>query len=420
MGKKFLYIVVFLLFLSLFSSGCNILLGTTPGSISGTVTDAGSGNPIFGATVLTDPPTETKTTNSDGKFTLADINDGDYTVTATAVGYDSASVTVTVISGAVAQADIKLTQSLPIFTGTVKRGDDGTPLSGIKVTVKTGNDTTQEYSSSTASDGSFFFRRSDIPEGELNPYPTFVDTDGYEYQRTLVFLKEATSNTTFDFRLYPNTVSASISGSVTDFAGNPVIPTSTSFTPQFQVTRDISTETGKQTIVRVDRSDQTTYLAGNYTVAKLAGGAQYTVKVVAPSYLSREATVTFSPNSINVSHDFTLRVVLSQVKPIPNEAVDAPPVFEWQVDTRVDHYILRVASGPIEVDEDTGSASTSATFLWESPNTSPAAGDTTLSLTYGGTNPLVSGATYYWQVFAYDGADQFIGVAQSSWKFSIK
>ena len=329
-------------------------------------------------------------------------------------------MSVIVDSGGRAEADIKLSLATSIFSGTVKRGDDETPLKDIKVTVKTGSSSTQEYNVTSAIDGTFSFRGSDIPEGEWNPYWSFVDVDGYEYQRALVFLREATSNATFDFRLYPNTVNATISGSVVDFAGNPVTFPSVSFTPQFLVTRDISTEAGVQTIVRVDRTDQVTYnLNGSYSIAKLAGGSQYTVAVVAASYLSSEATVAFSSGIINVTHDFTLKLALGLINPIPDGSVTSPPVFEWQVAAGVDHYRLRVASGPIEVDG-SGTASTSGTFLWESPNTSPAAGASSESLTYGGTTQLVSGGTYYWQVFAYNGADEVIGHSPTSWRFKIE
>ena len=420
MYKKSFYVITFLVFLSIASYGCISI--TILGSITGTVSDAQSGSPIVGAAVFTTPSTEVEITNSQGKFTLSSIEEGVYTVTATASGYDSASVAVTVDHGESVKADIKLTQSQPIFSGTVRRGDDGTLLSGIKITVKTGNSQTQEYSTTTGSDGKFSFRKADIVEGEWNPYWAFVDAEGYEYQRTLVYLKEATPNATFDFRLYPNTVNASISGAVKDFLGNPITSPVSSLAPQFFVTRDISTEAGKQAVVRVDRADQVTYniSGGTYNVAKLAGGTEYTVGVIAAGYLGREAKVAFSSGSISATHDFTLRSSLNLTKPIPNERVTAPPAFEWQVVAGADRYRLRVASGPIEADQDTGAASTSGTFLWESPNTSPAAASATAGLTYGGTTQLVSGGTYYWQVFAYNASDQVIGYSPSSWKFRIK
>ena len=61
MGKKIFYLLFLLLSLSLSLSSC-ILLGSL-GSITGTVTEAGSGNPIVGATVLTVPETESKITD---------------------------------------------------------------------------------------------------------------------------------------------------------------------------------------------------------------------------------------------------------------------------------------------------------------------------------------------------------------------
>lgn len=78
------------------------------GSITGTVT-AASGAAVVGATVATDPATSTATTDAAGKYTIADVEKGTYTVTVTASGYVTKQRTgVAVSSGAAAKLDVLL------------------------------------------------------------------------------------------------------------------------------------------------------------------------------------------------------------------------------------------------------------------------------------------------------------------------
>jgi hypothetical protein len=62
--------------------------GPTTGTILGKVTDKLTGDPIAGATVTTDPSTQTKTTGSNGNYIISDVNPGTYIVTAEAEGYE--------------------------------------------------------------------------------------------------------------------------------------------------------------------------------------------------------------------------------------------------------------------------------------------------------------------------------------------
>ncbi|MBI2472535.1 MAG: carboxypeptidase regulatory-like domain-containing protein, partial [Planctomycetes bacterium] len=63
------------------------------------------------------------TTDATGSYTIADVTPGDYTVTASATGYDSSSQPVTVVEGAVAPANFALVPTPP-----------GTPTPGPTVT----------------------------------------------------------------------------------------------------------------------------------------------------------------------------------------------------------------------------------------------------------------------------------------------
>ncbi len=81
----------------------------TTGVIVGTVSTGGV--PIPGATVSTDTGGFTATTGPDGTYTIAEVTAGDYTLTASATGFDSASQTVTVVAGSAVVADFNLVPS---------------------------------------------------------------------------------------------------------------------------------------------------------------------------------------------------------------------------------------------------------------------------------------------------------------------
>lgn len=80
----------------------------TPGQISGTVTNASTGAPIAGASMSTQPATVTVSTDSQGQYTINNVQPKSYTVTASATGYFSASVSTTVTAGKTATANIAL------------------------------------------------------------------------------------------------------------------------------------------------------------------------------------------------------------------------------------------------------------------------------------------------------------------------
>ncbi len=81
-----------------------------PGNLQGTVTNAGTGNPIAGATVTAGA--NTTTTDSDGFYLFANLEAGAYTVTATAPGFSGAPAIVTVPSGGTAVQNFALSPNI--------------------------------------------------------------------------------------------------------------------------------------------------------------------------------------------------------------------------------------------------------------------------------------------------------------------
>jgi len=84
-----------------------------PGTMTGSVTDAEDGSPIAGATVSAG--TRTTTTDTTGKYTVANVPPGTYEVTASKSGYESSTSTVTVVAGGTATVNFSLTEKPPVI-----------------------------------------------------------------------------------------------------------------------------------------------------------------------------------------------------------------------------------------------------------------------------------------------------------------
>jgi len=146
---------------------------TTPpatGTISGTVTDADTLDPIAGATVT--DVTRSTTTDINGVYTLTDVPEGTYTVTASVTGYNSASqADVVVIADTATTVDFALTSIVIIsgaVEGTVTNVDTGNPIEGAAVTDGTRQATT---------DATGYYLISDVPEGA---YTVTASATGYQ------------------------------------------------------------------------------------------------------------------------------------------------------------------------------------------------------------------------------------------------
>ena len=69
------------------------------GSVSGTVTDDLTNNPLPGANVFIEGTGYGTAADADGNYTISNVADGSYTVTAGYIGYKSSSSEVTVSGG---------------------------------------------------------------------------------------------------------------------------------------------------------------------------------------------------------------------------------------------------------------------------------------------------------------------------------
>jgi hypothetical protein len=96
-----MFIVISILILLLTS--CT---STTTGEIRGTVIDSSDGSPISLANVITDPPTSSVTTDTDGKYSISGVSPGNYRVIAIKLDNTSRDVRVAVTAGEITIADL--------------------------------------------------------------------------------------------------------------------------------------------------------------------------------------------------------------------------------------------------------------------------------------------------------------------------
>ena len=79
----------------------------TAQTVSGTVSGA-DGSALAGANVTVEGTDMGASSNQDGSFTISGLSDGDYTLTASYIGYDAASATVSVSGGQAANVNLTL------------------------------------------------------------------------------------------------------------------------------------------------------------------------------------------------------------------------------------------------------------------------------------------------------------------------
>src|SRR5205823_10945643 len=125
-----------------------------PGTITGTVTDAGTAAPLAGATDSYSGGSTT--TNASGQYSLASVAEGSYTVTASASGYTSQNRTVSVGPGATVTQNFALVKPYGAISGTVIDAATGAPINAATVSYSGG---------STATNASGQYTLPNVPPG---------------------------------------------------------------------------------------------------------------------------------------------------------------------------------------------------------------------------------------------------------------
>jgi thermitase len=233
-----------------------------PGAISGQVTDAEDGSAISGAQVS--DGIRTSFTDSAGKYTIDSVPPGNYQVVADKEGYESSSLTVTILQGSTAVVDFSLSEVIVTgaITGSVTDAEDGSPVAGAVVSDGTRTTTT---------DASGEYTITGVPVGN---YQVNASKEGYESSSLMATVLSG-GTAVADFSLNEIILPGSITGTVTDAKdGSPIAGAVVS-----DGTRTTTTDaTGKYTIanmmpdtyqVMASKSD---YHGSSLTVTVLPGG----------------------------------------------------------------------------------------------------------------------------------------------------
>ena len=145
--------------------------GGSVGSLHGAVSDATTGNAIAGAKV--NGPGTTSTDGA-GNYSFSSVAPGTYIVSASASGYQPASISVTVSSGSSAAQDFALgVPTTGSFSGKVSSAIDGRALSGANVSYSGGaalTDVTGAYSFAAVTPGNYSVTVTKSPARSLPWY----------------------------------------------------------------------------------------------------------------------------------------------------------------------------------------------------------------------------------------------------------
>ena len=134
------------------TSAANFALSPGAGWIAGAVTDAATGSPIAGATVVVMPGGAGMTTAFDGTYNIT-VAPGTYTVTASMTLFLPRSIGATVVHAMTTAVNFPLSPQPGWIAGTITDATTGARLGGV--TLKAVDASGQEYAATTAADGTY-------------------------------------------------------------------------------------------------------------------------------------------------------------------------------------------------------------------------------------------------------------------------
>jgi len=201
------------------TAGATIDVGTlflsanpTTGIIKGTVTDAGTGNPLNGVTVRVDGSfTASTLTGTDGDFVFSNVDPGSVSLTAEKAGYETASGAGTVTAGGLLLFSPQLPPVNPSatasVTGTVIDASSNLPLVGVSVAL------VSDPGINTQTDGAGSFTLPDIPTGTRQ---ISFSLSGYAASTVTLDLSGGTTADLGTLALSSNPTTGMIKGTITD------------------------------------------------------------------------------------------------------------------------------------------------------------------------------------------------------------
>lgn len=240
----------------------NLALVALPGTLSGLVTEAGTGAPVANATVTTLPPTTTASTNAQGAYSIPNVAAGSYIVSVSRAGYSPGSTNATVGPGQNATANVTLTPVPGTIAGVVTNVSTGNPLAGASVS-------TQPPTATVTTNAQGQYSIANVPPGT---YAVNVSLSGFSSSSGTATVSSAQTATT-NVALTP--LPGSITGLITDAStGQPIAGASVSTAPA--------------------TSTVTTNAQGQYSIPNVAAG-NYTVTATRTGYAAANGPVTVLP-----------------------------------------------------------------------------------------------------------------------------
>ena len=104
--KKFFYLII--ICSPLLLTGCEKRIIDITGTLSGTIVEMETGEPVKNALLTLSPGGKNTYSGMDGFFEFQDLEAGQYTLTVQATGYSSNRKTITVVAGATENVNITL------------------------------------------------------------------------------------------------------------------------------------------------------------------------------------------------------------------------------------------------------------------------------------------------------------------------
>jgi len=160
------------------------------GTINGTIKDASTGEPLFGANVIVEGTNLGASTGIDGKYNITNVPAGSYTLHASSVGYKEQKISINVKDAENLVENFKLEPTKPggffVFaegakiSGTIKDATTGEPLFGANV-ILVGT------SLGAATDFEGKYTISNVPPGSFTLRASYI---GYNEQKKNVKLKQ--------------------------------------------------------------------------------------------------------------------------------------------------------------------------------------------------------------------------------------
>ncbi len=282
-------------------------LQLNPGAITGTVTNASNGQPLPGTTISVYSNLTvigSALTDANGLYSINELAPGNYTVVASAPGFNSSAVGAIVTANTTTVVDFALAATPGTISGTVIDAVTMSKIPGAAINVFSG----QTLIASALTDSNGFYQIQN-----LSPDNYAVTASKATYQTQAIgAMVTAGTTTTVDFALIkpPGTITGTVTDAVTT---NPIEGASVSvFSGQTFIANALTDAMGKYTIPDLE--------PGQYTVIARAGTTYQTASQGATVIGGMTTTVDFAlqlnPGAIagTVTNTFN-------GKPIPGTAI---------------------------------------------------------------------------------------------------